>query len=44
MSTLRATCLSLIIYGYFLFLGLCFIILFYTGAYFGYKSYAAMDR
>ena len=37
VKSLRVTCLVLIVYGYILMLGLCFLIIFYTGAYFGMK-------
>ena len=42
-NTLRATAMVLIIYGYFLLIGIILVILFYAGAYFGYKSYVKQD-
>ena len=38
-NMLRATALVLIIYGYFLLLGMILIILFYIAAFMGYRSY-----
>ena len=43
-NTLRATALTLIVYGYLLFVGVVFTILFYIGAYMGYQSYAKEDK
>lgn len=44
VSSERLTTLVLIIYGYFLLAGILFFILFYTGLYFGYKSYTQLDQ